>query len=217
MGVDAADFDGDGDEDLFMTHLARETNTLYVNDGTGWFEDQTIAMGLSGASFAYTGFGAAWFDYDNNGLLDLLIVNGAVTRIAAQAEAGDPHPLHQTNQLFANLGNGRYGEVTAEAGSVFRLSEVSRGAVFGDIDNDGDTDVLITKDGTGWFEDQTIAMGLSGASFAYTGFGAAWFDYDNNGLLDLLIVNGAHAHAGGRSTKHAWRAGSQHGRGRRGL
>ncbi len=65
MGVDAADFDGDGDEDLFMTHLARETNTLYINDGEGWFEDRTLAMGLANPSFQYTGFGTAWFDYDN--------------------------------------------------------------------------------------------------------------------------------------------------------
>lgn len=143
MGVDAADFDDDGDDDLFMTHLARETNTLYINDGAGWFEDQTVSMGLAKDSFSYTGFGVAWFDYDNDGWLDLLMVNGAVTHIQELVAAKDPYPHHQRNQLYRNLRNGHYEDVSAESGKVFELSEVSRGAAFGDIDNDGDTDVLI--------------------------------------------------------------------------
>ena len=154
MGVDAGDFDGDGDDDLFMTHLTRETNTLYVNDGLGLFEDRTTTVGLGAPSFAYTGFGTAWFDFDNDGWLDLLAVNGAVQashrRFAggaagASARAGEPPPLDQPNQLFRNLGNGRFDEVTQEAGPVLGLSEVSRGAAFGDIDNDGDVDVLVTN------------------------------------------------------------------------
>lgn len=145
MGVDAADFDDDGDDDLFMTHLARETNTLYINDGTGWFEDRSISMGLAKDSFPYTGFGVAWLDYDNDGWLDLLVVNGAVSHIEKLVAAKDPYPLHQPNQLYRNLGNGHYQDVSAESGKVFALSEVSRGAAFGDIDNDGDTDVLITN------------------------------------------------------------------------
>ena len=153
MGVDAGDFDGDGDDDLFMTHLTRETNTLYVNDGLGLFEDRTATIGLGAPSLAYTGFGTAWLDFDNDGGLDLLVVNGAVQashqRFAgaggASARAGEPLPLHQPNQLFRNLGNGRFDEVTRQAGAVFGLSEVSRGAAFGDVDNDGDVDVLVTN------------------------------------------------------------------------
>ena len=145
MGVDAADFDGDGDEDLFMTHLRQETNTLYINDGKGWFEDRTVSMGLANPSFAYTGFGTAWSDYDNDGWLDLVVVNGAVTRVEEQLEANEPHPLRQPNQLFRNLGDGRYREVTGEAGEAFAASRVSRGAAFGDLDNDGDADVVITN------------------------------------------------------------------------
>lgn len=145
MGVDAGDFDGDGDEDLFMTHLARETNTLYINDGKGWFEDRTVAMGLANPSFAFTGFGTAWMDYDRDGWLDLLVVNGAVTRIEEQLMAGDPYPLKQLNQLFRNLGDGRYTEVSGQAGSSFEASHVSRGAAFGDIDQDGAPDVVIAN------------------------------------------------------------------------
>ncbi|MCH9650964.1 MAG: CRTAC1 family protein [Deltaproteobacteria bacterium] len=145
MGVTAADFDGDGDEDLFMTHLARETNTLFANDGHGLFEDRSALSGLGGPSLEYTGFGTAFFDYDNDGLLDLLTVNGAVKVLEEQALAGDPFPLHQPNQLFHNRGQGRFDEVSSQGGSIFTLSEVSRGAAFGDLDNDGDTDILLTQ------------------------------------------------------------------------
>jgi hypothetical protein len=145
MGVDAADFDGDGDDDLFMTHLARETNTLYINDGDGWFEDRTVAMGLANPSFASTGFGTAWVDYDNDGWLDLFAVNGAVTRIEEQVASGDPHPLKQRNQLFRNLGDGSYTEVSSKVGAAFDSARVSRGAAFGDLDGDGDIDVVIAN------------------------------------------------------------------------
>ncbi len=145
MGVDAGDFDGDGDEDLFMTHDREETNTIYVNDGQGWFEDRTVATGLARPSQGLTGFGAAWFDYDNDGWLDLFIANGDVRTIAELARAGDPYPLDQPNQLIANLGDGTFRDVSQQAGKAVTLPEVSRGAAFGDIDNDGDTDILVTN------------------------------------------------------------------------
>jgi len=145
MGVDAADFDGDGDLDLFMTHLDRETNTLYVNDGTGLFVDRTVQMGLAQPSKRFTGFGTSWFDYDNDGDLDLLVVNGEVDVIDGQYRAGETVPYAQPNQLFENVGDGRYREVTPEAGAPFEISEVSRGALFGDLDNDGDLDVVVTN------------------------------------------------------------------------
>ncbi len=145
MGLAAADFDGDGDEDLFVTHLRRETNTIYVNDGRGLFEDRSAASGLGAPSLAMTGFGTGWLDFDNDGWLDLLTVNGAVKVIKDQALAGDPYPLRQRNQLFRGLGDGSFEEVSGRAGVAFELSEVSRGAAFGDLDNDGDTDVVINN------------------------------------------------------------------------
>ena len=145
MGVDAGDFDGDGDDDLFMTHIATETNTLYVNQGAGLFEDRTAQAGLGAPSLPYTGFGTAWFDLDNDGWLDLLVANGEIRTQEALVRANDPFPLHQRNQLFRNLGDGRFEEVGGTAGGAFRTSEVSRGAAFGDVDNDGDMDVLLTN------------------------------------------------------------------------
>ena len=145
MGVAAADFDADGDEDLFVAHLRRETNTLYINDGHGHFDDRSAASGLGGPSLAMTTFGTGWLDVDNDGWLDQLTVNGAVKVIKHLSLAGDPFPLHQHNQLFRGDGNGTFEDITSSAGAAFDLSEVSRGAAFGDIDNDGDTDVLVSN------------------------------------------------------------------------
>lgn len=139
MGVAAGDFDNDGDEDLFMTHLRTEGNNLYVNDGSGIFQDRSAASELGSPSLPYTGWGTAWFDYDNDGWLDLLTVNGAVD---AEGRAST-FPYDQRKTLFRNLGTGRFEDVTDQAGTVFDLSEVGRGAAFGDIDNDGDVDVLV--------------------------------------------------------------------------
>ena len=144
MGVDAGDFDNDGDEDLFMAHLTDQTNTLYVNDGTALFEDQSARSGLGPPSFSYTGFGAGWFDFDNDGWLDVLVANGLVRDL--DEGTSDPFPYAQRNQLFRNLGTGRFEEVTAQAGEIFDVPAVGRGAAFGDIDNDGDVDVLVGND-----------------------------------------------------------------------
>ena len=143
MGVSAGDFDNDGDEDLFITNLRNEGHILYVNDGKGWFEDRSREARIAGPALPYTGWGTGFFDFDNDNYLDLLTVNGEVRIIETLARAGDRYPLHQRNQLFRNLGNGRFADVTAQAGPVFRLSHVGRGAAFGDIDNDGDTDILV--------------------------------------------------------------------------
>jgi hypothetical protein len=145
MGVDAGDFDRDGDEDLFVTHLSGETNTLYVNEGGGTFEDRSAESNLGSPSWNDTGFGTSWFDYDNDGWLDVLVVNGAVRIrfVVARVHAGHPYPLDQVDRLFRNRGDGHFTDVSKSAGEALGLSYVSRGAVFGDVDNDGDTDVLI--------------------------------------------------------------------------
>jgi hypothetical protein len=142
MGVDAADFDHDGDEDLVVTELAREGHDLYVNDGSGVFAERAADAGVRLSSLPYTGFGAAWFDFDNDGWLDILTVNGAVRHSAEALTRNATFDLQQPKQLFRNLGNGQFADVTEQAGAVLRTPEVSRGAAFGDVDNDGDTDVV---------------------------------------------------------------------------
>jgi len=145
MGVDAGDFDGNGTDDIFVTHLMDETNTLYTNMSQTLFEDRTREAGLGMPGRRFTGFGTLFFDYDNDGWLDLFIANGAVQLLPDLVRKKDPFPLGQPNQLFHNTAKGRFVEVTDQAGPELQLIEVSRGAAFGDVDNDGDMDVLVTN------------------------------------------------------------------------
>jgi hypothetical protein len=138
MGVTAGDFDGDADEDLFVTHLIRETNTLYRNDGSGFFSDVTENLGLGTPSWGMTAFGTQFVDYDNDGRLDLVSVAGGVTFFASGAR----HDLGMPNQLFHNVGD-RFTEVSETAGASFARVEASRGLATGDLDNDGDTDLVV--------------------------------------------------------------------------
>ena len=138
MGVTAEDFDRDCHTDLFITHLAAETNTLYRGAGDGWFSDATNVHGLGLASTPFTGFGTRWLDFDNDGDLDLYTVNGAVSRLQDQALQGVAYPLRQRNQFWVNE-EGRYSLVMSSDKAV------GRGLAIGDIDNDGDIDMLITN------------------------------------------------------------------------
>ncbi len=143
MGIASGDFDLDGDEDLFVTNIVGETSALYVNDGHGNFEDARARSGLGPATAAFTGFGTNWIDYDNDGWPDLFIANGAVNIV--EALRGQPSPYRMRNQLFHNTGAGRFEETSAVAGAAFARAEIGRGAAFGDIDNDGDVDIVVTN------------------------------------------------------------------------
>jgi hypothetical protein len=145
MGIASGDFDLDGDEDLFVTNIAGETSVLYLNDGHGNFEDVRARTGLARLTAAFTGFGTDWFDYDNDGWPDLFIANGAVNIVEAQR--GQSSPFRMTNQLFHNLEGRRFEDASALGGPAFARAEISRGAAFGDIDNDGDVDILVSTNG----------------------------------------------------------------------
>jgi enediyne biosynthesis protein E4 len=143
MGIASGDYDNDGDEDLFVTNIIGETFALYTNDGRAGFEDTRVRSGLAQPTASFTGFGTGWIDYDNDGWLDLFVTNGAVNII--EKLRGDPVPYRMRNLLFHNLGAGKFVETSGQAGQAFALPEVGRAAAFGDIDNDGDTDVLVTN------------------------------------------------------------------------
>ena len=143
MGIASGDFDLDGDEDLFVTNIAGETSALYVNDGHGNFEDARARTGLAALTAAFTGFGTDWIDYDNDGWPDLFVANGAVNIV--EALRGQPSPYRMRNQLFHNLAGRRFEETSAAAGPAFARAEIGRGAAFGDIDNDGDVDIVVTN------------------------------------------------------------------------
>jgi hypothetical protein len=145
MGVASGDPDADGDEDLFITNIVAETFVLYENDGKATFDDARVRWGVSAPTAPFTGFGTEWVDYDNDGWLDLFIANGAVNIIESQR--GTPAPFRMRNQLLRNVGSKRFVDATADAGAAFERAEISRGAAFGDIDNDGDVDIVVTTNG----------------------------------------------------------------------
>ena len=140
MGVQAADVDVDGDLDLFMTHIRNETNTWYRNDD-GIFTDATVTTGLARASRDATGFGMGYFDFDNDGILDLYIANGGVIRTENRTDGSDPYA--EPDQLFRGQIDYRFKEVFPKGGWNQQTSYTGRGAAFGDLDRDGDIDVLV--------------------------------------------------------------------------
>ena len=144
MGVDLGDYDGDGDLDLFITKFDGETNTLYRNDGRGQFLDVTAGSGLGEPSFRLTGFGARFLDYDNDGRLDLAVTNGRVIFPPGADLARDPYPMAEPNLLFHNEGGGVFRDASALAGAAFVAPMVGRGLATGDVDDDGDVDLLVT-------------------------------------------------------------------------
>ena len=144
MGVTAEDVDNDGSLTLLVANLSREGATLYHGNGKGEFDDATLQYGLAQPTFAFTGFGAKWFDYDNDGRLDLFIANGGVT--IAESARSTPYPYAQKNLLFHNEGKGqKFQETSRLAGPALQLPGVGRGAAFGDFDNDGAVDILVTN------------------------------------------------------------------------
>ncbi|MCA8978933.1 MAG: CRTAC1 family protein [Planctomycetes bacterium] len=146
MGVAALDLSGDGKLDLFMTHFAEESNTLYENLG-GRFADRTHRSGMATASLEHTGFGMGFADFDQDGNLDLFVANGRVTRrdTGPDGEAQWAEP----DQLFRGLGGARFEEVAPKSGLANAPKLVSRGAAFGDVDGDGDVDVVVLDNNSG--------------------------------------------------------------------
>jgi hypothetical protein len=143
MGVDSGDYDGDGRLDFIVTNFAHDSNTLYRNRDGHLFEDVTSLVGLAGPTFVRMGWGTSFFDADLDGYLDLFFANGHI-----YPQVDDYPALHETfrqkNQLFLNH-NGRFIDVSETAGGGLQVMKSSRGLAVGDLDNDGDLDLVISN------------------------------------------------------------------------
>jgi hypothetical protein len=141
MGVDAGDYDGDGRLDLVTTNFAQDYTTIYRNHGDGLFVDASMRAGLAAVMGPYLGWGVGFLDVDNDGLLDLFIANG---HVYPNVDLTGTSTYRQRNQILRNTGRGRFRAITKEVAGPLLEAHSSRGAAFGDVDNDGDIDVLIS-------------------------------------------------------------------------
>ena len=142
MGVDFGDYDRNGSPDVYVTNFSLEPNSLHRNNGNGTFTETTFGAGVGNPTLLFLGFGTAFEDFDHDGWLDIFAANG---HVIDNISLFDPTISYaQTNQLFRNEGNGVFTDVSAGAGASFQVERVHRGAAFGDVDNDGDVDVLVT-------------------------------------------------------------------------
>jgi len=143
MGVAVGDYDGNGLFDIYVTNFAGDTNTLYQNLGKMSFADVTAASGAASASLPHLGWGTGFADFDNDGWLDLFVANGHVYPNVDQLK-GISRYL-QPKELYRNLGNGRFAEISGRVAGDLSIPRPSRGVAFGDYDNDGDIDVLVVN------------------------------------------------------------------------
>jgi hypothetical protein len=145
MGTDLGDIDGDGLMDIIVTNLSQQTHSLFRNVAGKLFDDVTFQSGVGKLTLPFVGFGAAFLDYDNDMDLDLAIANGDVADNIGML--GTHASYEQRNLLLKNDGLGKFVDVGLESGPGFALKKPSRALAVGDIDNDGDLDLLIANVG----------------------------------------------------------------------
>ncbi len=144
MGVDAADYDGSGRFSLFVTNFQNEAHALYRNLGRGQFHFASPAAGITAIGFSYVGFGAGFVDFDRDGAEDLLFVNGHITQHPPPPSEYKQRPVLLRNLRTSSPSVIRFQDVSAQAGPFFDVKRIGRGVAFGDLDNDGRTDVVVS-------------------------------------------------------------------------
>ncbi len=199
MGVDAADYDNDGHPDIFITTLSNETYPLFRNNGDLTFTYATNTSGVGQITLLHTGWGTRFFDFDSDGLRDLFVAQGHV--LDTIEKTATYLTYKQTPLLLRNTGKA-FVNVSASAGTVFNQPLAARGAAFGDIDNDGDTDVILAqtdgpalvlrnegrRDGA---KHHWLGLALNGSKSNRQGFGARVTVTDATGTRQVFDVSGA--------------------------
>jgi hypothetical protein len=189
MGVASGDINGNGQQSVVVTNLPTEGFTFFQKQRGGDFTDSTVQMGVFHASTPYTGFGVGLIDIGNRGLLDMFTANGAVAAITSQQS--DPYPYRERNMLLRNPGDGKpFEDITASAGPALEPVEVSRAAVFGDVDNDGGIDILVANNNgpvrlmrnVAPERGHWITLGLQGVRSNRSGYGS---------VVELIRKNGS--------------------------
>jgi enediyne biosynthesis protein E4 len=142
MGSTVADYDGDGHLDIFKTNFSEDTSTLYHNEGNQTFTDVTVASGL-GVNTQFLGWGAMFLDLDNHGWPDLIVVNGHVYPEVDTHKLGSSY--REPRAVYRNLGNGKFKDISPEAGPGITKPEPSRGLAIGDLWNDGRMEAVINN------------------------------------------------------------------------
>ncbi len=203
MGVATGDFDNDGDPDLYVTNYG--PNTLYRNNGDGTFSDITAAAGVAGGGWSVS---AAFLDYDNDGRLDLFVSRYLAYDLHRNVLCGTPFHAYcrpdkyegMPNLLFHNEGGGRFKDVSRES-RIGVIAGKGMGVAVNDGDGDGRADIFVSNDlqeqflfrnnGDGTFTEKGVELGLaySDDGKVYSGMGAAFADYDNDGRADVLVTN----------------------------
>ncbi len=216
MGVDAADYDNDGFVDLFITALSNETYPLFRNNGDLSFTYATSTTGVGQITLSYTGWGTRFVDADNDGLRDIFVAQGHVLDTVEQTTSYLSYK--QVPLLMRNTGKG-FVNVTANAGRPFNLPRAARGAAFGDLDNDGDTDVVIGQtDGVpaimrnNGTKNHWLGLALVGAKSNRQGLGARVTVVGANGSKQVFDVTTAGSYLSsndprilvGLGAKRAW-------------
>jgi hypothetical protein len=142
MGSDFRDVNNDGLPDIWHTAVEHETFPLYINRGDGTFVDMTVASGLARPTATMSGWGNGIFDFDNDGWKDLFVARANVLDNISEIVPDRQYP--ERNSVFRNLGNGKFEEASATAGPDFQLEAPHRGVAFGDLDNDGRVDMVVS-------------------------------------------------------------------------
>ena len=145
MGVDARDYDRSGYASIIITNFANQMLSLYHNEGNGLFVDEAPRSEVGRATLVTLGFGCFFFDYDNDGWPDILVVDGHIENEVERVQKRVTY--REPPHVFRNLGGGKFQEVTDSLGASFASPKVGRGAAYADIDNDGSLDVLVTTNG----------------------------------------------------------------------